>query len=684
MSATHPGAADPRAAREQQPSARRALGAWAAAGILVATLVAGCGTQATPSVGSPAPGASAVAPVATPAQTDAPAAYADTLRVGWVPGLLPTTTSMPVAYAYRGLPGTLTPAISFTFVVYGGLYRFDAHYGVVPDLADGPCFVPVADDRVIRCRLVEATFHDGTPVTSDDVAYSFDLWQRVGGMAPGVEFRVVDPRTIDFSLPSIDPTFLTEVLPWTQVLPRHAIETAYADLAARTNGLTAGGLNELVAAIGNELSSDPPVCTTRLAQVDDLMAKLGVHLYREDFVGENGAFDPCWYMQFAGDEIAIVAASLDATGLDAVAQALTLLIPLRPFPGTGPYRLVSETADRVHLEAFAAYRGGVPATRYLDFVPTQAGGSDLESGAVDLLQQADLGAAFRATAAARGVRVATPPSLGYYSLLFNVRPGRLFADPALRRALHLCIDLPRDVDAATGGSGVAIYGPVLPGSWGDDPDLPKPPRDVAAARRLIEAAGWVPGADGVYAQGGVRFATPILVRANKEDRVRLADLVASQARDCGMDLASQPSSFDDLLEMLDTFPHDIPGTSTPFDLYVGGYAIGPDPSDGLSMFATSQASDPTHPDNPNTGGFSDPAFDELLDGAKATYDQAERARLYRRAQEELAGQVPAIFLWVDTGYDALRSAVATIDGPLDIEPPNWAWQPERMVVVASP
>jgi hypothetical protein len=32
----------------------------------------------------------------------------------------------------------------------------------------------------------------------------------------------------------------------------------------------------------------------------------------------------------------------------------------------------------------------------------------------------------------------------------------------------------------------------------------------------------------------------------------------------------------------------------------------------------------------------------------------------------------------------VRSAVTTVDGPLDLTTPNWAWQPERLVVVATP
>ena len=62
--------------------------------------------------------------------------------------------------------------------MYSGLYRYDGRDNAVPDLADGPCFVPGADGKVIRCRLIETTFQDGTPLTADDVAYTYQVFQR--------------------------------------------------------------------------------------------------------------------------------------------------------------------------------------------------------------------------------------------------------------------------------------------------------------------------------------------------------------------------------------------------------------------------------------------------------------------------------------------------------------------------
>jgi len=133
-----------------------------------------------------------------------------------------------------------------------------------------------------------------------------------------------------------------------------------------------------------------------------------------------------------------------------------------------------------------------------------------------------------------------------------------------------------------------------------------------------------------------------------------------------------------------TYPHDIPGTKTPFDLYVGGWGpVLPDPSDPLGIYVSSNVSDAKNPGGYNFGGFSDPAYDRLLAAGAATYDQAERARVYLQAQEELAAQQPVIFLFVPTATDAIRSAVTTVDGPLDLTALYWAWQPERMVVAAS-
>ena len=675
----------------RQAARWRVIGASLAAAAILASLAA-CSSATTPPSGS-GPAGSEAAPVVTPVPAATPTDYADTLRIGVDVGL------------WRGWQpftelGGVAVVLTFGRLVYSGIYRFDAHDNAIPDLADGPCFVPGADGKVIRCPLIETTFQDGTPLTADDVAYTYQLFQRPVMFAgpsevPTLkEVRAVDQRTVDFVLSSVDPTFLTDSLARVPIFSRHSIEAAVAAFDDATKGLTVKGLAKLADAINAEVNADPPVCNdARVAEVDAIYGKLGWRTFHEDLLKDNGTFDVCGWLGNAvcnlnscSDYGGSIGYALGQTGIDRVAGVVGLLTYPRPdiFVGTGPYRYVSQDVDGVHFEAWPGYHGGMAATKHVDFGRARGDGSDLDAGAVDILPGAYLGTAYQATAAAHGVRVVTLPTGGFYVLTFNVRPGRIFADRVLRQALQLCVDLPRDVDAATGGAGTPIYGPVLPGSWGDDPDLPKPERDTAAAKRLIGGAGWTLGTDGIYVRGKVRLAAEILVRGNRDDRVKMADLIASQTRDCGMDIQTRALGDDPYWAVFD-YPHDIPGTKAPFDLLLSGWTGGPDP-DMASIYASSAITDETHPHvegtTANFGGFSDPAFDRLIAAGKATYDQAERTRIYREAQEELASQVPAIFLWAMNSYDALRSAVTTVDGPLDLTAPYWAWQPERWVVAA--
>ncbi len=137
-------------------------------------------------------------------------------------------------------------------MVYSRLYRYDARYNAIPDLADGPC-VPQGDGTVIRCRIIETTFHDGTPLTADDVAYTYRLLraghvlrrrrrrEQTGSLT---EVRVVDDRTVEFVLPSVDTSFVTSMPDQVPILPRHVLEAQYAAFVAATKDLTAAELTD--------------------------------------------------------------------------------------------------------------------------------------------------------------------------------------------------------------------------------------------------------------------------------------------------------------------------------------------------------------------------------------------------------------------------------------------------------
>ncbi len=665
--------------------------------LLVAVLATGCGTAPTPSPpasGSPAGAAPAgtagqgpAAPAPTPVrrQTASPATpgYDDTLTIGWsCTQTLPLEPCDLPGYRAAAVGGWIGDAWLLPWiVVFSGLYRYESTFAAVPDLADGPC-VPQDDGIVIRCRVIETTFHDGTPVTADDVAYSYRLEQRFWAGWPDnlTDVRVVDPHTVDFILKAADPLFVTEYLAVFRILSRNAVEADYASFLASTKGLASTDLTKLADAIDEEVAADPPVCTRRLDDVSALLAKLrGAAVSRGLRLRHGRHVRP---VRVDANRELLHPPGCDRARIDRPrcrGRGLHVLLhELAP----GRHRAVpsrSEAVDRVHLEAWPGYHGGIAATRYLDFVPARADGSDVVDGTVDILQTA-VSPTLPAGARPQTVRVVARPGTQFNALVFNVRAGHAFADVNLRKALQLCIDLPRDVDVVSRGDGTPVYGPVPPGTWAFDEALPGPARDTAAARALIEGAGWRLGADGIYAKDGVRLAARIVARGEFDYRVKMADLIGLQARDCGMDLRTIAATWDDIMTMVSTYPHVIPGTNTPFDLYIGGFSSDVDPAPVIGMLVSSAISDAAHPDGANFGGFTDPALDRLVAAAGSTYDQAERARLYRQAQEELASQLPWLWLWAVNDFRVARTAVASVDGPVDLTAINWSWQPERLVV----
>jgi ABC-type transport system substrate-binding protein len=236
-------------------------------------------------------------------------------------------------------------------------------------------------------------------------------------------------------------------------------------------------------------------------------------------------------------------------------------------------------------------------------------------------------APFHQLANLRGLDVGRPANPAYLNLTYNVRPGELFSDVRLRRAVELCLDKPAATAAATDGRDIAAYADVPPGSWAHDADIPTPARDVAAARALIESAGWTPDADGVYVKDGKPLAATIYVNQDPE-RVKLAGIIELQERECGMKLQASRGDFFGGLASIVEWPNHGPDGDTPFDLYLLSWGTNWDPLTG--RFRSTEVSTKARPDGINFGGFTDPRIDDLLHRIETTYDLAARADLSRQ------------------------------------------------------
>ncbi len=640
-----------------------------------------------------------------------PGTTAATAATGPVASTSPTGTTASTAPAGDGHPIVVQvneiPSVSNWLRVYAGgvpahlliarmvhsaLYRHDATLAATPDLAAEPC--EVAQDLVtITCSLRSATFHDSSPVTAQDVAYVYELAMSpacvfaicLGGRLRAVE--AVDERTVRFTLERPYAPFLASSVAEILVEPRARIESAYETFAATVRAGDPDHVESVADRIREGLQAPEPDCEGSLEVGEGTLQGLGVELTdRRLFPVQGGAgIDACAYAEHLAFSLAQAAASMRAEGIDAVAAAYPLLsftsfatLPI----GAGPWRIAQfDPEDGLVLKRHESYHHGAARTSEVRIRVMQDEAeiaSAMIEGAVDWLPPAGRPTDHSALRDQPSVRSVVRSAFEYSALQYNVRPGRLFSDLNLRKAVELCIDKERIIEAGPAGA-VPIYSAVPPRSWAYQAGLAKP-RDVDEARRLIEASGWTPGADGIYERGGERLSFEVPVRADVEPAVALLDRAAARLRDCGMELIPRPADFPDLLAMLETFPHLVPGTSEPFEAYLGGWGMAYDP-DVSELFHSDYMTVEGRGGSPyfNYIGYSNPRVDELLDAGLVTYDQAERSAIYREMQRILAEEQPYLFLSALPQEEAVDADLASTSGPLDLQSPNWWWALETLM-----
>lgn len=316
---------------------------------------------------------------------------------------------------------------------------------------------------------------------------------------------------------------------------------------------------------------------------------------------------------------------------------------LRPI-GTGPFRFeklkkaeFSGEIREYRLVRNAEYHGTPPLLDGITvkFFPTT---DDLlralRRGEVDgasLLPPALVADAARS----RTVRIERLRLPHYFAVFFNQARAAPLSDPAVRRALVASVDRRALVADALHGEGEVTESPFPPGTSGHTPDLPTIPRDVAKAAQNLEEAGWKDAdGDGTREKDGtaLRFS---LATTDWPEYVATATLLAEQWRAIGVDVSVQPAT-------TGTMQAEILRPRN-YEALLYGEVLGSEP-DLYPFWHSTQTRDP----GLNLALFKDRTADQLLEEARKTTDAAQRATLFRKFQERLVEEVPAIVLYSPT------------------------------------
>jgi peptide/nickel transport system substrate-binding protein len=293
--------------------------------------------------------------------------------------------------------------------------------------------------------------------------------------------------------------------------------------------------------------------------------------------------------------------------------------------------------------------------RYID-APTTL--NAMRNGEVDVADLFDPGS--DSTAQVQAMKdfktlVAAGPSQEY--LGFNLR-NELLALRQVRQAFALALDRPTIVERTLGREGTVgvVNSHLFPkgsASYRDTSGGQYDHPDVAAARRVLEGAGFVLGPDGVYAKDGKRLSFRIRTSTDTPSRSLEQQLVQAQAKAAGIELRIDNAPLATLLPQLRNGDYDVDVLQYPKNNF-----------GAVANFRTG-----------NTWNFSDPRVDQLVTQSMSELDdaawQAEVDQLDALLWEDMPFvplfQVPRVLAVRNTVHNVEDNVTTTLGPFWDME-----------------
>jgi peptide/nickel transport system substrate-binding protein len=253
-----------------------------------------------------------------------------------------------------------------------------------------------------------------------------------------------------------------------------------------------------------------------------------------------------------------------------------------------------------------------------------------------------------------GIRIVRQPSYFYNHLDFNIqRPA--VRDPVVREAMRLAIDRRTLIDKIARGVGILQEVSTPKNAPYAVTSIPPVPFDIARANALLDKDGWVRGADGIRAKGGMRLSLEYATTAGTPDVDEGIELERAWWKQIGIDISVRhyPPAL-----MFAPLQQGGIVYSNKWDMV--GFAWLNDAIGDMSAILSCKS---FPPNGQNDTRWCNPRAQAAMDALFAHYDQPQRNADMLTVQQELVKEVP----WIVT---SLREDIFAYNSDLKNFHPN--------------
>ena len=296
--------------------------------------------------------------------------------------------------------------------------------------------------------------------------------------------------------------------------------------------------------------------------------------------------------------------------------------------GTGPFKFAEwRSNEAVVIEKNAAYWGTPAGTEAVVFRPITDANTrvaEMLAGGIDMM--VEVPPTSLSQFQGDGFKVVEQAGPHLWFLILNAKEGP-FADKRVRQAANYAINKQAIVNDVLEGTAEVAAGPTPPAfAWAYDDTLTPYPYDPAKAKALIAEAG-AEGAELTFyvTEGGSGMLDPI----------PMGTAIQADLKAVGFDVKIETYEWNTFLGEVN------PGLQGKADMAEMAWMTN-DP-DTLPFLALRTEAWPDK-GGFNSGYYSNPKVDELLEAARVSTDQAERAKLYKEMQEIVQDDAPWVFV----------------------------------------